>query len=74
MGYPPALKNYHAWLFENDFSVETSNPTNEFVAKYYGVKPLRKTDYSQSIGVMDERDSVFYCYGMQRQLPQHEGS
>ena len=40
MGSPPALKNYHAWLFENGFSVEAPNPTNEFVAKYYGVKPL----------------------------------
>lgn len=40
MGPPPALKNYHAWLFENGFNVEAPNPTNEFVARYYGVKPL----------------------------------
>lgn len=60
MGYPPALKNYHAWLFENGFSVETPNPTNEFVAKYYGVKPLWKTDYSQGIVVMDENESDYF--------------
>ena len=60
MGYPPALKNYHAWLFENGFSVETPNPTNEFVAKYYGVKPLWKTDYSQGIVVKDEKDSDYF--------------
>lgn len=60
MGYPPALKNYYAWLFENGFSVESTNPTNEFVAKYYGVKPLWKTDYSQGIVVKDEKDSDYY--------------
>ena len=60
MGYPPALKNYHAWLFENGFSVEAPNPTNEFVAKYYGVKPLWKTDYSQGIVVKDENDSDYF--------------
>lgn len=60
MGYPPALKNYHAWLFENGFSVEAQNPTNEFVAKYYGVKPLWKTDYSQGIVVKDEKDSDYF--------------
>ncbi|WP_068456194.1 hypothetical protein [Aedoeadaptatus pacaensis] len=60
MGYPPALKNYHAWLFENGFSVEDPNPTNELVAKYYGVKPLWKTDYSQGIVVKDENDSDYF--------------
>ena len=60
MGSPPALKNYHAWLFENGFSVEAPNPTNEFVAKYYGVKPLWKTDYSQGIVVKDEKDSDYF--------------
>jgi len=35
MGYPFALKDYHAWLFEDGFSVESPNPTNEFVVKYY---------------------------------------
>lgn len=60
MGYPPALKNYHAWLFENGFSVEAPNPTNEFVAKYYGVKPLWKTGYFQGIVVKDEKDSDYF--------------
>ena len=60
MGPPPALKNYHAWLFENGFNVNSPNPTNEFVAPYYGVKPLWKTDYSQGIVVMAENDSDYY--------------
>lgn len=60
MGAPPALKNYHAWLYENGFNVDTPNPTNEFVAHYYGVKPLWKTDYSQGIVVRAENDSDYY--------------
>lgn len=60
MGPPPALKNYHAWLFENGFNVEAPNPTNEVVAPYYGVKPLWKTAYSQGIVVMDENDSDYF--------------
>ena len=40
MGPPLALKNCHAWLFENDFDVNAPNPTNEAVDRYYGVKPL----------------------------------
>lgn len=60
MGPPPALKNYHAWLFENGFDVETPNPTNELVARYYGVKPLWKTDYSQGIVVKAENDSDYF--------------
>lgn len=40
-GPPPALKNYHAWLLENGFSVDSPNPTNVFVAPFYGVIPLR---------------------------------
>ena len=60
MGPPPALKNYHAWLFENGFNVDLPNPTNEFAAQYYGVKPLWKTDYSQGIVVMDEHDSDYF--------------
>lgn len=57
---PPALKNYHAWLFENGFNVNSPNPTNEFVAPYYGIEPLWKTDYSQGIVVMAENDSDYY--------------
>ena len=60
MGPPPAIKNYHAWLFENGLNVELPNPTNEVVAPYYGVKPLWKTDYSQGIVVMAEDESDYY--------------
>lgn len=60
MGAPPALKNYHAWLFENDFSIESPNPTNEAVSSYYGVKPLWKTEYSQGIVVKSENDSDYF--------------
>ena len=60
MGPPPAIKNYHAWLFENDFNVEAPNPTNQVVAPYYGVKPLWKTAYSQGIVVMAENESDYY--------------
>ena len=60
MGPPPAIKNYHAWLFKNGFNVELPNPTNEVVAPYYGVKPLWKTDYSQGIVVMAEDESDYY--------------
>lgn len=60
MGPPPALTNYHAWLFENGFNVEEPNPTNEFVASYYGIKPLWKTAYSQGIVVKDEKDSDYF--------------
>lgn len=60
MGPPPALKNYHAWLFENGFNVDAPNPTNEVVACYYGVKPLWKTTYSQGVVVKSEKDSDYY--------------
>lgn len=59
-GAPPALRNYYAWLFENGFSVESPNPTNEFVATYYGVKPLWKTEYSQGVVVKEENDSDYF--------------
>ena len=60
MGPPPALKNYHAWLYENGFNIEAPNPTNEVVASYYGVKPLWKTPYSQGVVVMAEDDNDYY--------------
>lgn len=60
MGAPPALKNYHAWLYENGFNLDAPNPTNEVVAPYYGVKPLWKTPYSQGIVVMAKGDSDYY--------------
>ena len=60
MGEPPALKNYHAWLFENGFNLEMPNPTNEFVSVYYGVKPLWKTPYSQGIVVKAENEDDYF--------------
>ena len=60
MGPPPALKNYHAWLYKNGFNVDAPNPTNDVVAPYYGVKPLWKTPYSQGIVVMAKGDSDYY--------------
>ena len=60
MGVPPALKNYHTWLYENGFNLDAPNPTNEVVAPYYGVKPLWKTPYSQGIVVRAEGDSDYY--------------
>ena len=60
MGTPPALVNYHAWLFKNGFNAEVPNPTNEFVSQYYGVKPLWKTEYSQGIVVkVEDNDDYF---------------
>lgn len=70
MGPPPAIKNYHAWLFEKGFNVEMPNPTNEVVAKYYGVKPLWRTAYSQGIVVKAENESDYFivmeCSGKNR--------
>ncbi len=60
MGPPPALKNYHAWLFENGFNVDAPNPSNEVVARYYGIKPLWTTAYSQGIVVRAENDSDYF--------------
>ncbi len=60
MGAPPAIKNYHAWLYENGFNLDAPNPTNEVVAPYYGVKPLWKTPYSQGIVVRAEGDDDYY--------------
>ena len=60
MGYPPAFKNYKAWLFESGFNVEMPNPTNEFVAQCYGVKPLWKTPYSQGIVVRAEDEDDYF--------------
>ena len=51
IGPPPALKKYHAWLFENGFNTESPEPTNEVVACYYGFKPLWRVAYSQGIVV-----------------------
>ncbi len=48
--FPPAFKNWHA-IFENGFSTETPNPTNEFVAKVLWKNTLWKTPYSMGIVV-----------------------
>lgn len=60
MGPPPAIKNYHAWLFENGFDIEAPNPTNEFVSAFYGVKPLWKTAYSQGVVVKAENSDDYF--------------
>ena len=60
MGAPPAIKNYHAWLFEHGFDINSPNPTNEFVSQYYGVGPLWKTDYSQGIVVKAENNDDYF--------------
>ena len=59
-GFPPAFKNWHAWLFENGFSTGTQNRTNEFVSKFYGREPLWKTQYSMGIVVKAEEDDDYY--------------
>ena len=70
MGYPPALKNYHAWLHENGFNVEYPNPTNAFVAPFFGVKQLWETFYSQGLVVKCENSEDYYivmeCSGKNR--------
>lgn len=56
----PALKDYHKWLENNGFDVDMPNPTNDFVSKYFGVKPLWKTNLSQGIVVKAENDDDYY--------------
>lgn len=60
MGAPPALKNYHAWLYKNGFDINSPNPTNRFVSSYYGNEPLWKTDYSQGIVVKVDGDDDYF--------------
>lgn len=36
------------------------NPTNDFVEKSYGVKPLWRTELSQGIVVKEESDDDYY--------------
>lgn len=62
IGPHPALKNYDAWLFESDINVEEPNSANEVVARYYGVRPLWKTAYSQGIVVKAENDSDYFIF------------
>lgn len=56
----PALQDYHKWLSENGFNINMPNTTNDFVSKYYGVKPLWVTDLSQGIVVKSESDDDYY--------------
>ena len=60
IGAPPALKNYHAWLYKNGFDITSPNPTNRFVSSYYGKEPLWKTDYSQGIVVKVDGDDDYF--------------
>lgn len=56
----PAMNDYHNWLTTNGFNVEQPDPTNEFVSKYYGIKPLWSTELSQGIVVKAENDDDYY--------------
>ncbi len=60
MGPPSALKNYHAWLYENGFNIDMPNPKNDLVAQYYGVKPLWRTPYSQGVVVRAENEEDYF--------------
>lgn len=55
-----ALEDYHKWLINNGFNPIMPNPTNDFVSKYFGVKPLWKTTLSQGIVVKAEDDDDYY--------------
>lgn len=56
----PALDDYYKWLIDNGFNPIMPNPTNDFVSKYYGVKPLWSTSLSQGIVVKAEDDDDYY--------------
>ena len=65
LGYLPAFKNWHAWQFENGFSTDVPNPTNEFVAKFYGVGPIWKIPYLIGMVVrVEDDDNLLHYYGM----------
>ena len=55
-----AIKDYHKWLTDNGFDANMPNPTNNLVEKYYGVKPLWKTDLSQGIVVKAENEDDYF--------------
>lgn len=55
-----AISDFHNWLDANGFSVMIPDPTNDFVADYYGVKPLWKTELSQGIVVKNTEDDDYY--------------
>lgn len=56
----PALKDYYQWLIDNGFDANMPNPTNSFVAQFYGVKALWKTDLSQGIVVRAEKEDDYF--------------
>ncbi len=56
----PALKDYHQWLIHNGFDANMPNPTNSFVAQFYGEKALWKTDLSQGIVVRAENEDDYF--------------
>ncbi len=56
----PALSDYYKWLKDNAFSVDIPDPTNSFVAPYFGTKPLWTSDLSQGIVVKAENDDDYY--------------
>ena len=56
----PAMKDYHMWLENNGFNIEMPNPTNEFVATFFGSKPLWCTDLSQGIVVKAENEDDYF--------------
>lgn len=60
MGAPEAIKDYHKWLKDNGFDIMYPNPTNDFVANYYGKKALWSTKLSQGIVVKAENDDDYY--------------
>lgn len=55
-----AMQDYHKWLSDNGFNPVMPNPTNDFVAEYYGVKPLWSTDLSQGIVVKAENEDDYF--------------
>lgn len=54
VGFPKAINDYHNWLEKNGFDSNNPNPTNDFVSKFYGKKPLWFTE--NSIGIVVKTD------------------
>lgn len=56
----PAFKDYQQWLISNGFDPNLPNPTNDFVSKFYGKKPLWITALSQGIVVKAENEDDYF--------------
>ncbi len=58
----PALIDYQNWLKDNeiDMNQKPLMISNDLVSKYYGNKPLWKTDLSQGIVMKDLTDGDYY--------------